>query len=782
MKKIALAFLAAALSCAAMSQTSDLASYVNPFIGTGGHGHTHPAAVVPHGMIQPGPDTRHHGWDACSGYYYEDKTINGFSQTRLSGTGCADLSDFLLMPFTGTADLAHVGEKGGKYRCPFASEFSHQQESATPGYYSVFLQRYGIKTEITSTERTALYRFTYPEGKNAGMILDLDYNNQNQYMLEFDYEQLNDHTMRVFHRSLGWAYNQPIYGIFEFSQPFTYEVVRDTVREANRDYPCCKLVLHFKDVPTNTKQLLCRVALSYVDYNGAQNNLRCEQPGWDFEGTRAAARALWNDELSKIQIKDMADNADSVRQIFYTALYHAQLEPMLFSDVDGRYLGMDLKVHQGLQEDPIYTVFSLWDTHRALHPLISIIDPARNEAYIRSLIRKGDELGIVPKWELAGNETACMIGYHYVSLVADMYTKGYHNFNLQRAYRHALRCAEYDTTGIAPVFPRWKMEEIEPSAKYYKNTQAYIPFDKASESVARALEFAYNDWCISQLAEAVGDTANAHRYQQFGQAYRQYFDAKTGFMRGKDSKGNWRTPFDPVSSTHRMDDYTEGTAWQWTWFVPQDPEGLASLFGGRKKMLHKLDSLFVMSSKMTGDNVSPDISGMIGQYAHGNEPGHGTIFLYNYMREPWRTQELCDSILYGLYYAGPNGLSGNEDCGQMSAWYLLNAMGFYQFCPGRPVYTISRPIFGEVSISLPNNRQFTVRTIGNSRQNKYIRRVRLNGVVLTAPFFTHEQLMEGGVLEIEMSATPTKWGTDAKPVKLYMPKRPIKPIKPARNR
>ena len=378
-----------------MSQTSDLASYVNPFIGTGGHGHTHPAAVVPHGMIQPGPDTRHHGWDACSGYYYEDKTINGFSQTRLSGTGCADLSDFLLMPFTGTADLAHVGEKGGKYRCPFASEFSHQQESATPGYYSVFLQRYGIKTEITSTERTALYRFTYPERKDAGMILDLDYNNQNQYMLEFDYEQLNDHTMRVFHRSLGWAYNQPIYGIFEFSQPFTYEVVRDTVREANRDYPCCKLVLHFKDVPTNTKQLLCRVALSYVDYNGAQNNLRCEQPGWDFDGTRAAARALWNDELSKIQIKDMADNADSVRQIFYTALYHAQLEPMLFSDVDGRYLGMDLKVHQGLQEDPMYTVFSLWDTHRALHPLISIIDPARNEAYIRSLIRKGDELGIV---------------------------------------------------------------------------------------------------------------------------------------------------------------------------------------------------------------------------------------------------------------------------------------------------------------------------------------------------------------------------------------------------
>ena len=300
--------------------------------------------------------------------------------------------------------------------------------------------------------------------------------------------------------------------------------------------------------------------------------------------------------------------------------------------------------------------------------------------------------------------------------------------------------------------------------------------------MARALEFAYNDWCISQLAEAVGDTANARRYQQFGQAYRQYFDAKTGFMRGKDSQGNWRTPFDPVSSTHRMDDYTEGTAWQWTWFVPQDPEGLASLFGGRKKMLHKLDLLFVMSSKMTGDNVSPDISGMIGQYAHGNEPGHGTIFLYNYMREPWRTQELCDSILYGLYYAGPNGLSGNEDCGQMSAWYLLNAMGFYQFCPGRPVYTISRPIFGEVSISLPNNRQFTVRTIGNSRQNKYIRRVRLNGVVLTTPFFTHEQLMEGGVLEIEMSATPTKWGTDAKPVKLYMPKRPIKPIKPARNR
>lgn len=423
---------------------------------------------------------------------------------------------------------------------------------------------------------------------------------------------------------------------------------------------------------------------------------------------------------------------------------------------------MDLAVHTKAAGEPAeanYTVFSLWDTFRALHPLLSIIDPAANEAYIRNLIRKGEEGGIVPKWDCASNYTGCMIGYHFASLVADAYAKGYRNFDVEKAYKACRRMAEYNPDGLTAAIPRWKLKtEIMPAARLYKNERGYIPCDLENESVAKALEYAYDDWCISQLAEGLGDREGAARYAGLSGAWKNYYDDVTGFMRGVDSLRNWRTPFDPCRSTHRADDYCEGNAWQWTWFVPHDVEGLMRRMGGKKVFLCKLDSLFSVSSELTGENVSADISGLVGQYAHGNEPSHHVIHLYNYAGRPHRTQELADSILHSLYAAVPDGLSGNEDCGQMSAWYLLNAMGFYQVCPGRPVYSIGRPLFDRTDIRLSHGKTFSIRTSGNSREAKYIKSVRLNGKRLRRPFFTNAELTEGGVMEIEMSRRPTKWG------------------------
>lgn len=734
-------------------QATDYTAFVNLFIGTGGHGHTHPGAMVPHGMIQPGPDTRIHGWDASSGYYYEDSLINGFAHTRLSGTGCADFGDFLLMPTVGKPTIAYAGEKENEQQCAYASPFSHEKETAEPGYYSVFLDRYGVRAELTATERTALHRYTFPASEEAGFILDLDYAIQEQTNQRMEIEVLNETTLRAYKRNVWWAYRQDLYFYAEFSKPFTYEVVRDTVKAGNKEEPRCKALLHF--ATEEGEQVLVRAAISSVDYDGAEKNLHAEMPVWDFEGTRALAKQKWNDCLAKISVQ--TPEADQ-RIMFYTAFYHTCLSPNLFMDVDGRYLGMDLEVHQGEVNDPMYTIFSLWDTFRALHPLISILEPSRNEAYIRALVKKGEEGGLVPKWDCVANYTGCMIGYHIASLVADAYTKGYRDFDVEAAYKACLRAAEYDTTGIAPAVPKWLYPYIMPVARQYKNERGYVPCDKDNEAVAKALEYAYDDWCISVLADALGDKANAEKYREFAKGYTHYFDPETHFMRGKDSEGKWRTPFDPRHSNHRADDYCEGNAYQWSWFVPHDVEGLVALLGGEEAFVAKLDELFTASSEMTGEEVSADISGLIGQYAHGNEPSHHITHLYNYVNRPWKTQELVDSVLQHQYQNAPDGLSGNEDCGQMSAWYMLNAMGFYQVCPGKPVYSIGRPLFDEATIHLPSGKDFTIRTHQNTKVNKYIESVTLNGRPLHTPFFTHDDLVQGGTLEITMTHQPTRWG------------------------
>lgn len=721
--------------------------YVNPFIGTGGHGHTHPGAMLPHGMIQPGPDTRIDGWDSCSGYYYEDSTINGFAHTRLSGTGCADFGDFLLMPTVGEQKVEYLGKESQQR--PFASAFSHRNEYAEPGYYSVFLDTYGVKAELTATERTAMHRYTFPESKESGFILDMDYNIQQQTNQVMEVEAVNDTVLCGYKRSAYWAWQQDLYFYAVFSKPFTHTLYTDTIEEGGQQIPVCKMLLRFDTA--EDEQVMVRFSISSVDGEGARQNLLAELPDWDFDKVRADARKTWNDCLSKIEVK--TEDPDQLA-IFYTAMYHAFLSPNLFTDVDGRYLGMDLKVHTTDKEDPVYTTFSIWDTFRALHPLLTIIDPHTNESYIRSLLKKQREGGVFPKWDCAANYTGTMIGYHAASIITDAYVKGYRDFDVREAYQACLRTAEYDTTGI--VGPKWLVPFVMPRARYYKDALGYIPCDLENESVAKALEYAYDDWCISVLADSLGDVETRDKYARFAGAYKSYFDPETRFMRGRDSKGKWRNPFNPRSSTHRSDDYCEGTAWQWTWFVPHDVPGLVGLMGGEEAFAGKLDSLFTVSSELEGETVSADISGLIGQYAHGNEPSHHIIHLYNYVNRPWRTQELVDSVLHSQYRNAPDGLSGNEDCGQMSAWYILNAMGFYQVCPGEPVYSIGRPLFEEVTIHLPGQKDFVIRTKNNSKENKYVQSILLNGKPLEQPFFTHSDLTAGGVMEISMGAEPFK--------------------------
>lgn len=739
------------VACSAdVAVEKDYAASVNPFVGTGGHGHTFPGAVVPNGMIQPSPDTRIDGWDASSGYYYEDSLMNGFSHTHLSGTGCADYGDFLLMPTVG--EQVCNPQDFSKQNLPFASNFSHASEVAEPGYYSVFLDRYGVRAEMTATKRAALHRFTFPETEKAGFILDLDYSIQRQTNLDMQVEVVSDTEIRGHKLSQYWAFDQQLSFYAKFSKPFTYEVLRDTLIDQNgKKQPRCKVLLQF--ATQKDEQVMVKMAVSAVDMEGAQKNLEAEIPGWDFEGIRKSARQAWNNYLSKIDVTT-AEQDD--KTIFYTAMYHTAISPNLFTDVDGRYLGMDLKTHQGDVNQPVYTTFSLWDTFRALHPLLSIIDPAKNNDYIRSLLLKAQEGGVLPKWELAGNYTATMIGYHAASLMADAYTKGYADFDLNEAYKACIRAAEYDTTGIK--CPELVLPVLMPMARYYKNTLGYIPCDRENESVAKALEYAYDDYCISILAEAVGDYKNQEKYAKFAKAYELYFDPSTRFMRGLDSKGKWRTPFNPRASNHRNDDYCEGTAWQWTWFVPHDVEGLVGLMGGEDAFVGKLDSLFTASSQMEGEVVSADITGLIGQYAQGNEPSHHVIHMYNYVNRPWQTQELLDRVFKEQYRNDPDGLSGNEDCGQMSAWYILNSMGFYQVCPGKPVYSIGRPIFDKVVINLPENKTFTITALNNSKENKYIQAVKLNGKDLVTPFFEHKDMINGGTLEFVMTNQPTQWG------------------------
>ena len=727
-------FILSVITFACSDNDGDYAKYVNPFIGTGGHGHTYPGATLPHGLVQLSPDTRTSGWDACSGYYHDDETLLGFSHTHLSGTGIGDLGDVLFLPYDGEPKLV---EPNGEDKTPsFGSSFSHEEETASPGYYSVRLKDYDIKAELTASLHAGFHRYTFAKNDKPGLLIDLARTINNRRLKASEIRVVNEREIQGSKQIRGWAPDRYVFFYAKFSEPFECKVENNATAR-----------LSFKKTSKN-KQIFAKVGISFVNVEGAKNNLDAEIKDWNFDEVRKNARREWNKELSKIAVKT---NDPKKRTIFYTALYHTALEPVVSSDVDGGYRTMDNKIARD-KNYVNYSVFSLWDTFRALHPLNTLVSPSANQAMIRSLIRKSDEGGLLPMWELMSNYTGCMIGYHAVSVIVDSYLKGDRDFDVEKAYLACVKSSSYDTLNVSPSINRGVLHyNLMPVGKKYKNTIGYIPAEIEHQSVARGLEYAYNDWLIAQFAKHLGKNEDYARFSELSKNYRHYYDASTGFMRGKMADGSWRTPFDPRRSEHNSDDYCEGNAWQWTWFVPHDVDGLAELMGGKKAFTSKLDSLFSVSSELTGDNVSADISGLIGQYAHGNEPSHQTIHLYNLMGEPHKTQELVDRVLETLYFDDPDGLSGNEDCGEMSAWYVLNAMGFYSHCPGVPSYSVGRPIFDEAVITRENGSTFTIRAIDNSPANKYVGSAKLDGRELKDLFFSHEEFKNGKVLELTMS-------------------------------
>ena len=726
----------------------DNTKYVNTFIGTGGHGHTFPGATTPYGMVQLSPDTRTLGWDACGGYHYTDSSILGFSHTHLSGTGISDLGDFLFMPFSGDAKVTPGTPENPN--SGYRSRYSHSNEKSSPGYYSVLLEDYDIDVEVTSTKRAGFHKYRFIKGGKSGVIIDLSHNIYPDHKPNHQFKLINKTEIAGYKGSGGWAVTQDIFFHAKFNKPFTVTFYENGKKIAHLPTGKSKhLVAVLSFDTTEGEEVLTKVGISSVDYLGAKKNLESEIKNWDFDKVKNEAHKLWNKELSKINVKG---GTEDEKTIFYTALYHTSIAPNTFSDVDFRYRGMDREIHQTNKEN-IYTVFSLWDTFRAYNPLKTIIDPGKTNEFIKTLLTKYDQGGVLPMWELQGNYTGCMIGYHSVPVIVDAYKKGIRDFDIQKAYRAIVHASTYDTINVS--FPSKAIKNIlMPMGKFYNETMDYIPADLENESVSKALEYAYNDWCIAQMAKDLGKKDDYNRFMKRSKKYTQYYDTKTGFMRGKNQDGKWREPFDPRYSKHRKDDYTEGNAFQWSWFAPHDVRGLVDLVGGKETFINNLDVLFSTSSKLVGDDVSGDISGLIGQYAHGNEPSHHISHMYNFVNQSWKTQEITDQIMRELYFNNPNGLAGNEDCGQMSAWYVLNAMGFYSFNPGDPTYSIGRPIFDEVEINLPTGKKFIIRAENNSRDNKYIQTAKLNGKKLDTPFFTHEQLIAGGKMEFKMGKLP----------------------------
>ncbi len=729
-------------SCSS-TQEMELTKHVDPFIGTDEHGHTYPGAVLPFGMVQLSPDTRLLGWDASSGYHYSDSSILGFSHTHLSGTGIGDYGDILFMPVTGNPGILQGDEENPD--SGYRSRFMKSSEVASPAYYRVFLEDYDIDVELTATTRSGFHRYTYPEQSEKGLIIDLDHTIHGHRNFPGEIRIVNDHEIEGLKHTKGWAQDHRVYFRVVFSEKFDAvlysdnEVVSDATEVTGRNV---KAKLSFTD--SQSEVVTAKVAISAVDYEGADKNLKAEAIDKSFDEVVKDGKRAWNEQLSKINVES---DSEPDLTVFYTALYRASLAPHVFNDVDGRYRGQDLQVHHS--DKPYYTVYSLWDTYRALHPLFTIIDPDFNQDLIRVLLKKYQEGGILPMWDLASNYTGTMIGSHAVSVIADAYMKGDRNFDAELALEAMIHAVTYDT--ITPILYDGTASHanLMTKAKRYLDEYGYVPCDLEGASVSKGLEFAYNFWCIARMAEEMGKDNIANEYYEKSQSYHHYFDSETGFMRGKKQDGSWSEPFDPRHSAHWKTPYVEGNAWQWNWYVPHDIEGMINLHGDIDQFGDKMDSLFTVSSELVGEEVSSDISGLIGQYAHGNEPSHHIIYLFNYAERPWRTQELVDQIRDEFYTDQPNGLPGNEDVGQMSAWYIFNAMGFYPVAPGDNRYLIGKPSFGKVEIPL-GDKIFTVIANNLSEDNKYVQTVYLDGVKLTRSYIMHDDITSGKTLTFDM--------------------------------
>lgn len=706
-------------------QASKITKFVNPFIGTGGHGHTYPGATAPFGMVQLSPDTRISmlDWDGCSGYHYSDSLIYGFSHTHLSGTGVADYGDILFVPFLNGVRLDPAD---------YAQPFQKKHEKAEAGYYSVVLDRDRIKCELTATERVGLHRYTYPANMEKWeMMVDLRHRDE---VLDAQLSVVSDTEIAGYRISKSWAKEQHVYFVARFSKPFATRVLLDMAKSPREATPMVnsKAILGLFDFFNDGQPLIVSVGLSGTSIEGARKNLEAECSHFDFDRVKTETQAKWAKQLSKIEVEG---GTDAQKTIFYTALYHTMVVPNLWSDVDGQYRGRDNQIHHSADET--YTVFSLWDTYRACKPLYTIIEPKRSNSFIQTFLHQYQQGGYLPVWELAANETDCMVGNHAIPVIADAWAKGIRGFDGKLALEAMLKSANSDRYGL----------------RFYRE-MGFVPGNKESESVSKTLEYAYDDWCISQMARSLGETDIAETFARRAQSYKNLFDPGSRFFRARRG-ASWHSPFDPYEVNFN---YTEANAWQYRFAAPHDVSGMMRLFGGRDAFAEALDALFNAKTQTSGREQA-DITGLIGQYVHGNEPSHHIAYLYNYIGQPWKTQQRVRQIMDTMYADQPDGLSGNEDCGQMSAWLVLSAMGFYPVVPGDPNYVLGTPWFEKTTIHLDNGKTFVLKAPGVSAKKHYVKNVLHNGQEWPKTEISHEMITNGGTLEFEMDNKPGKWGT-----------------------
>ena len=724
MKKKNLLFILITLTISCNNINTPI-KYVNTFIGTGGHGHTYPGVSLPFGMMQLSPDTRLEGWDGCGGYHYTDSIIYGFSHTHLSGTGISDYGDVLLMPTSGEVNLSNgvIESKNSNKQINelgYSSKFSHNNEKSEPGYYQVFLEDYDINVELTTSLRSGIHKYSYSKKDNANLILDLKHRDK---LLKHNINIIDSMTISGFRYSDEWAREQRVYFLIKLSHPFINYTLNNEKNILGLTFGKLK------------KPLVTKVSISAVDSLGAIENFN-EIVNLDFNQTKKNAQAIWNNQLNKIQIKTKSKEK---KEIFYTALYHSFLAPNTYNDINGNYNGMDLKKHNS--PDNHYTVFSLWDTFRASHPLFTILETKKTNEFIRTLLRQFQDGGKLPIWELAGNYTDCMIGYHAIPVIVDAYIKGIRDYDTDMALNAMVLSAESNTHGL----------------KAYKKN-GFIRASDEPESVSKNLEYAYDDWCIAVMADSLGKKEIAKRFYKRAQYYKNLYDPETGFFRGKNSY-SWFGPFKPEEVNFN---YTEANAWQYSLFVPQDISGHIKLKGGELSYEKHLDAMFE-SSSVTSGRHQPDVTGLIGQYAHGNEPSHHMAYLYNFIGKPSKTQKYTAQIMNEQYSNLPDGLSGNEDCGQMSAWYVLSSLGFYPVTPGLDYYTIGTPLFDAATINLENGNTFKIRTKNLNSDNIYIQSATLNGKEFNNSFLKHSTITNGGELLFNMGENPSSWGEENRP-------------------
>ncbi len=741
------------LCVSAASADSDSSKYIRPLIGTKGEGNVYPGPSAPFGMVQISPDTDKVLWATASGYEYSDPTILGFSLTHLSGTGIPDLGDFLFIPQVGEPELVS-GEKD-KPEEGYQSAYSHDNEEASAGYYKVKLDKSGVTTELAAGVRAGMLRFTFPETDQASIMIDLAHVlSGGRWQVAQSRVRIEDgSTVTGFHLINGWAKERYLYFAARFSRPFDDQMIYSNGRpvvydsHANYRFRSCKEAagknLRFlaKYSTSSNEAITVKVAVSTVSAANALENLDAELPDWNFEKLVADTCKLWNNELECFSIT----GSQLEKETFYTALYHAFLMPNTHQDVNGQYRGFDQNTHTIYGADK-YTVFSLWDTYRATHPLFALVKSKRDADMINSMLAHYDQSvdKLLPVWELQANETWCMIGYHAVPVIADAFLKGVKGFDPERAYEAV------KTTAMNPHY-----DAVKEFAEL-----GWVPFDQENEAVSKTLEYAYDDYTIAQMAKALGKMDDYKYFMSRADNYKNIYDETTGFMRGRDSKGNWREPFDPQGFV-QGGDFTEGTSWQYSWYVPHDVAGLIELFGGKKKFCEKLDNLFTLASEESDEGVD-DIYGRMGEYWHGNEPSHHIIYLYNFAGQPWKAQKLLNTVIKTQYGNQPGSLTGNDDCGQMSAWYIFTCMGFYPVAPASDYYVIGAPQIKNITMDLSNGNTFHMQANNLSDKNIYIQSVKLNGKNWNTPFLPFSELTNGGELIFEMGPTPNKnWGANA---------------------